>query len=312
MNHTSHGDDSASAFLDAAHERILVLDGATGSEYQAIGITEDDLRGDRFAGHPTSLAGNLDLLVLGRPEVVTDLHRRYLDAGADIITTSTFSSTTIAQREYGLADPALVHELNRTAVRLARDATATAMAVAGRRRFVAGAIGPPNVTLSQSPTVDDPAHRAATFRQIAEAYRQQIAGLVGDGGPDGVDVLLVETVFDTLNAKAAIWAARRHAAETGIHTPIMISGTITDRSGRTLSGQTVGAFWESVRHANPITIGLNCALGGAEMRPHIAELAREIEQVLAEYIREPLVTVTVDGFVGEYSEQVRVLGEAAE
>ena len=283
MNHTSHGDDSASAFLDAAHERILVLDGATGSEYQAIGITEDDLRGDRFAGHPTSLAGNLDLLVLGRPEVVTDLHRRYLDAGADIITTSTFSSTTIAQREYGLADADLVHELNRTAVRLARDATATAMAVDGRRRFVAGAIGPTNVTLSLSPTVDDPAHRAATFRQIAEAYRQQIAGLVGDGGPDGVDVLLVETVFDTLNAKAAIWAARRHAVETGIHTPIMISGTITDRSGRTLSGQTVGAFWESVRHANPITIGLNCALGGAEMRPHIAELSRLADTLVCAY-----------------------------
>ena len=264
---------AADDFRRATAERILVLDGATGTEFQLLGLSEDDLRGERFADHPSSLAGNLDLLSITRPDAVRDLHLRYLLAGADIITTNTFSSTTIAQREYDLADPALVDELNRSATALARAAADAAEAHDGRRRFVAGACGPTNITLSLSPRVEDPAFRAARFRDVAEAYRQQIAGLVGDGSRPGVDLLLIETVFDTLNAKAAIWAARRHAAESGIDTPIMISGTITDRSGRTLSGQTVNAFWESVRHADPISIGINCALGGEEMRPHVEELS---------------------------------------
>lgn len=270
-------------FRRAARERILVLDGATGSEHQNLGLTEDDLRGERFADHPSSLAGDLDLLVLTRPDAVRALHLRYFEAGADIVTTNTFSSTVVAQREYGLDDPAVVHELNRAAARLAREAADQAEAADGVRRFVAGAIGPTNITLSLSPRVEDPAYRAATFREVAEAYRQQIAGLVGDGGHLAVDVLLVETVFDTLNAKAAIWAARRHAADTGIDVPMMISGTITDRSGRTLSGQTVGAFWESVRHGDPITIGLNCALGGAEMRPYIEELSGLADALVCAY-----------------------------
>jgi 5-methyltetrahydrofolate--homocysteine methyltransferase len=297
-------------FHTAANERILVLDGATGSEHQALGLTEDDLRGERFARHPTSLAGNLDLLVLTRPDAVRALHLRYLLAGADIITTNTFSSTVVAQREYGLDDPELIHELNRAAARLGREAAAEAEALDGRRRFVAGAMGPTNITLSLSPRVEDPAHRAATFRQVADAYRQQIAGLVGNGDEPGVDVLLVETVFDTLNAKAAIWAARRHAAETGRHTPMMISGTITDRSGRTLSGQTVGAFWESVRHADPITVGLNCALGGAEMRPHIAELSGLADTLICAYPNAGLPNAL--GCYDETPEQTAaILGEFA-
>jgi 5-methyltetrahydrofolate--homocysteine methyltransferase len=264
---------------DAATERILVLDGASGSEIQALGLTEDDLRGDRFRDHPTSLAGNHDLLVLTQPDAVRDLHRRYLASGADIITTNTFSSSVVAQREYALSDPELIGELNRTAARLARDAADAAELRDGRQRWVAGAIGPTNVTLSLSPRVEDPAFRARTFREVAESYRHQIAGLVAGGA----DVLLVETIFDTLNAKAAIWAARRHAARTGIATPLMISGTITDRSGRTLSGQTIGAFWEAVRHADPLSVGLNCALGGAEMRPYLQEIAEVADTLVCAY-----------------------------
>ena len=263
----------------AATERILLLDGASGSRIQSFGITEDDLRGDRLADHGQSLAGNNDLLVLSRPDAVRELHRGYLDAGADIITTNTFSSTTVAQREYGLDDPAFVHDLNVHGARLARQVADEAVAADGRPRWVAGAIGPTNVTLSLSPRVEDPAFRALTFRELAQAYREQIAGLV----EGGVHLLLVETVFDTLNAKAAIWAARRYAADTGTHTPLMVSGTITDRSGRTLSGQTVGAFWQSVRHAAPLSVGLNCALGGAEMRPYVKELAELADTLVCAY-----------------------------
>ena len=270
---------SIEAFRRAAHERILVLDGASGSEIQALGITEDDLRGERFADHDRSLAGDNDLLILTRPDAVRQLHHNYLDAGADIVTTNTFSSTTVAQREYGLDDPALVHELNVVGARLAREVADEHSARDGRPRWVAGALGPTNVTLSLSPRVDDPAYRASSFRAVAQAYREQIAGLV-DGG---VDAVLIETVFDTLNAKAAIWAARRHAAETGRSTPIMVSGTITDRSGRTLSGQTVGAFWQSVRHAEPLTVGLNCALGGEEMRPYVKEIAELADTLVCAY-----------------------------
>ncbi|MFW2335168.1 methionine synthase [Ilumatobacter sp.] len=269
---------SAELIREAAG-RILVLDGASGSQIQSFGITEDDLRGDRFAGHGQSLAGDNDLLILSRPDAVRELHRSYLDAGADIITTNTFSSTTVAQREYGLDDPALVHELNAEGARLAKQATAEATARDGRTRWVAGALGPTNVTLSLSPRVDDPSYRALTFRDLAQAYHEQIAGLVAGGA----DLLLIETVFDTLNAKAAIWAARRHAAETGRRTPLMVSGTITDRSGRTLSGQTVGAFWQSVRHAAPLSVGLNCALGGAEMRPYVKEIAGLADTLVCAY-----------------------------
>ena len=290
----------------AARDRILVLDGASGSEFQTLGLTETELRGDRFADHPSSLAGNLDLLVLTQPDAVRDLHLRYLLAGADIITTNTFSSTVVAQGEYGLDQPELIHEINATAAGLARAAAVEATQRDGRSRFVAGAIGPTNITLSLSPRVEDPAYRARTFREIAEAYRQQIAGLV----EGGVDVLLVETIFDTLNAKAAIWAARRHAAETGVTTPMMISGTITDRSGRTLSGQTVGAFWQSVRHAAPLSVGLNCALGGAEMRPYVQELSGLADTLLCAYPNAGLPNAL--GCYDETPEQTAaILGEFA-
>ncbi|MEY2553449.1 MAG: 5-methyltetrahydrofolate--homocysteine methyltransferase, partial [Ilumatobacteraceae bacterium] len=263
----------------AAAERILVLDGATGTEFQALHTSEDELRGERFKNHPSPLSGNHDLQVLTRPEAVIDLHLSYLLAGADIISTNTFSSTTVAQREYGLDDSALITELNETAARLARRAADEAQHRDGRVRWTAGAIGPTNVTLSLSPRVEDPGYRTMTFRELADAYRQQIAGLVAGG----VDVLLIETIFDTLNAKAAIWAARHHAAETGIHTPLMVSGTITDRSGRTLSGQTTSAFWQSVRHADPFSVGLNCALGGSAMRQYIEELSSIADTLICAY-----------------------------
>ncbi len=267
------------ALQAAASDRILVLDGATGTEFQALKTSEDDLRGGRFRDHPSSLAGNHDLLVLTQPDSVIQLHLSYLLAGADIISTNTFSSTTVAQREYGLDDTELIVELNRTAARLARTAADQAQRRDGRPRWTAGAIGPTNVTLSLSPKVEDPGFRTMTFRQLAESYGQQIAGLV----EGGVDVLLIETIFDTLNAKSAIWAARRHAAETGIATPLMISGTITDRSGRTLSGQMPEAFWQSIRHSDPLSVGLNCALGGADMRPYIHELSAIADTLICAY-----------------------------
>ena len=263
----------------AALERILLLDGAAGTQIQELGITEDQLRGERFADHPSSLAGNNDLLAITQPDVLRRLHDAYLEVGADIISTNTFSSTTVAQREYGLDDPAIVAQLNRSAARIAREAADAATERTGTQRWVAGAIGPTNVTLSLSPRVDDPGYRALSFRQLADAYRQQIDGLV----EGGIDVILVETVFDTLTAKAAIWAARRREAETDRHVPMIISGTITDRSGRTLSGQTVGAFWHSIRHADPLAVGLNCALGGADLRPYVQELSAIADTLVIAY-----------------------------
>ena len=262
-----------------ATERILVLDGATGTELQRYGITEADLRGERLADHPQSLAGDLDALALTAPHVLDRLHRAYFDAGCDIVSTNTFSGTWVAQREYGLDDPALLHELNLTAAQAARRVADEYMVRDERPRWVAGALGPTNITLSLSPRVEDPGYRALTFAELAGAYQAQIAALV----EGGVDVLLIETIFDTLNAKAAIAAARRHAAASGKHTPLIISGTITDRSGRTLSGQTPTAFWQSVRHAEPLAVGLNCALGAAEMRPHLAELAAAADVLVSAY-----------------------------
>jgi 5-methyltetrahydrofolate--homocysteine methyltransferase len=262
-----------------AAERILVLDGATGTELQRYGITEDDLRGERLADHGQSLAGNLDVLALTAPHVLERLHRAYLDAGCDIVSTNTFSATSVAQREYGLADAALLHELNVTAARTARAIVDAYAAREGRPRWVAGALGPTNVTLSLSPRVEDPGYRALTFSELAGAYQAQIAALVAGG----VDLLLIETIFDTLNAKAAIAGARRHFAELGRSLPLIVSGTITDRSGRTLSGQTPTAFWNSVRHAEPLAVGLNCALGAAEMRPHLAELSARADTLVSAY-----------------------------
>ena len=251
-------------------ERILVLDGAMGSLIQGYGLTEADYRHGHLEDHSSDLKGNHDLLVLTRPDVIEEIHRQYLEAGADLIETNTFSGTTIAQEDYGTQH--LVYEMNKAAAEVARRA-ADAYATAEKPRFVAGAVGPTNRTLSISPDVNDPGYRAITFEQLATAYKQQIEGLV-DGG---VDCILIETIFDTLNAKAALFALQEVREDRGIELPVIISGTITDASGRTLSGQTTEAFYISVAHAKPLCIGLNCALGAKEMRTHLASLAKIAE-----------------------------------
>ncbi|MGH9163164.1 MAG: methionine synthase [Vicinamibacteraceae bacterium] len=257
------------AALDALlRQRILVLDGAMGTMIQRRRLTEADFRGERFASHPRDLKGDNDLLVLTRPDVITDIHREYFAAGADIAETNTFNSTAVAQADYGLE--ALVYELNVTAARLARVAADELSARTPHQpRFVAGAIGPTNRTLSLSPDVNNPAYRAITFDALRDAYAEQVRGLI-DGG---VDLLLVETIFDTLNAKAAIVAIEEVLEEKRVDLPLLISVTITDRSGRTLSGQTIDAFWTSIAHAQPFSVGLNCALGAHEMRPYLVDLA---------------------------------------
>jgi len=250
-------------------ERILVLDGAMGTMIQRHQLTEADFRGQRFASHSKELRGNNDLLTLTRPDVIGAIHHQYLEAGSDIIETNTFSSTAIAQADYGLQ--ALVYELNREGARLAKEACAAWTAkTPARPRFVAGSMGPTNRILSISPDVNNPAFRAMTFDELREAYKEQARGLI-DGG---CDLLLLETIVDTLNAKAGIVAIEEVFEEKGVRLPLMISATITDRSGRTLSGQTIDAFWVSIAHARPFSVGINCALGARDMRPYLAELAR--------------------------------------
>jgi 5-methyltetrahydrofolate--homocysteine methyltransferase len=272
----------AAARLIKLHEalkmRILILDGAMGTMIQRRKFSEADFRGERFKDWPRDLKGNNDLLTLTRPDAIREIHDAYLAAGADIIETNTFNSTTISQADYGLED--LAAELNREGARLARKAAdAWTEKTPAKPRFVAGAIGPTNRTASISPDVADPAKRNITFDQLRAAYREAARALI----EGGVDVLLVETIFDTLNAKAALYAVDEVFAETGAVLPVMVSGTITDRSGRTLSGQMPEAFWNSVSHTKPLTIGLNCALGAVEMRPHLAELARVADTLVCAY-----------------------------
>ncbi|WP_315925584.1 methionine synthase [Mesorhizobium sp. SP-1A] len=264
---TSRGDEVRAALTAAARERILVLDGAMGTQIQGLGFGEDHFRSDRFGGCACHQQGNNDLLILSQPKAIEEIHYRYAIAGADIVETNTFSSTRIAQADYGMED--MVYELNRDGARLARRAVIRAEQEDGKRRFVAGALGPTNRTASISPDVNNPGYRAVTFDDLRIAYAEQLRGLI-DGG---ADLILIETIFDTLNAKAAVFACEEIFAETGERLPIMISGTITDLSGRTLSGQTPTAFWHSLRHADPFTFGLNCALGANAMRPHLAELS---------------------------------------
>jgi 5-methyltetrahydrofolate--homocysteine methyltransferase len=261
--------DRAALLETLVRQRILVLDGAMGTMIQRHRLDEAGYRGERFRGHPRDLKGNNDLLVLTRPEIVREVHRQYLEAGADIIETNTFNATRISQADYGLE--ALCHEMNVAAARLARaEADAIEARTPGQPRFVAGALGPTSRTASISPDVNDPGRRNVTFDELAEAYAEQARGLL-DGG---ADLLVIETIFDTLNAKAAIFAVESVFEQRGARVPLIVSGTITDASGRTLSGQTVEAFWNSIRHARPFAVGLNCALGGREMRPWIEELAR--------------------------------------
>ncbi|WP_290686073.1 MULTISPECIES: methionine synthase [unclassified Haematobacter] len=273
------------ALTAAARERILILDGAMGTQIQGLGLSEED-----FHGHGAGCGcgchsvngekpqkGNNDLLILTQPKAIEEIHYRYARAGADIVETNTFSSTTIAQADYGMEH--LVRDLNREGARIARRAMDRATAEDGRPRWVAGAVGPTNRTASISPDVNDPGFRAVTFDDLRIAYGEQIRGL----GEGGADLILIETIFDTLNAKAAIFACEEVFAETGLRLPVMISGTITDLSGRTLSGQTPTAFWNSVRHARPFTVGLNCALGARAMRPHLAELSGVAETFICAY-----------------------------
>ncbi len=277
MTHAPHQDETAEALHAAARERILVLDGAMGTMIQQHKFTEADFRGARFEDFPRDLRGNNDLLSLTQPEAIKAIHRAYLDAGADILGTNTFNSTRISQADYGME--ALVFELNLAAARLAREAADEARAKDGKRRFVAGALGPTNRTASISPDVNNPGFRAVSFEGLRAAYREAATALV----EGGVDILIVETIFDTLNAKAALAAIDDVFQATDRILPIMISGTITDLSGRTLSGQTPTAFWYSVRHARPLTVGLNCALGAREMRAHLAEIARVADTLVCAY-----------------------------
>jgi len=266
------------ALQDAAARRILMLDGAMGTMIQDRELGEADYRGTRFADHGTDLKGNNDLLTLTQPEVIGDIHRLYLEAGADIIETNTFNATAISQADYGTQD--LAYELNRAAAELARTtARAAERADPDRPRFVAGAIGPTSRTASLSPKVEDPGYRNVDFEALRVAYGEAARGLI-DGG---VDLLLVETVFDTLNARAALFAIDEVFEETRERLPIMVSGTITDLSGRTLSGQTAEAFWTSVCHAQPFSIGLNCALGPSELRAYVGELARVADTFISAY-----------------------------
>ncbi len=260
-----------------AQKRILILDGSWGVFLQGMGLEESDYRGQRFAGHNSALKGNHDILCLTRPDIVTQIHEAYLDVGADITSTNTFSATSISQGDYAMQ--AAVGDINRAAARLAREACDRAEARDGRVRLVAGAIGPTNKTLSLSPDVNDPARRDASFQEMAAAYKEQVAALI----EGGADLLLIETIFDTLNAKACLYGAWDAFDEAGEALPFWISGTITDRSGRTLSGQTVEAFWNSIRHAEPWAVGLNCALGPVEMRAFLADLARVADCPVSAY-----------------------------
>ena len=280
-------------------KRLLVLDGAMGTMIQRYKLTDADFRGEQFRDHPNEQKGNSDLLVLTRPDVIGAIHREYLAAGADIIETNTFTSNAIAQADYGLES--LVYELNVAGAKVAREAADEWTAkTPDKPRFVAGSIGPTNRTLSISPDVNNPAFRAVSFDEMREAYEEQVRGLI-DGG---VDLILLETIFDTLNAKAAIVALENVYEQRGVRLPLMISVTITDRSGRTLSGQTLDAFYISIRHAKPFSVGINCALGARDMRPYMAELARIAECYVSSYPNAGLPNA-----FGEYDEQAHETGE---
>jgi 5-methyltetrahydrofolate--homocysteine methyltransferase len=273
-------------------DRILILDGAMGTMIQRYNLTEEDFRGDRFRDFDVLLKGNNDLLSITRPDVISEIHREYLAAGADIIETNTFNSTSISMQDYKMSH--LAGEINRAAVKLAREAADEFTKLTPEKpRFVAGSIGPTNKTASMSPRVEEPMYRAATFDHFKSAYKEQIFALV----EGGADLLLIETIFDTLNAKAAIFAAEEVAAETGINTPIMLSVTLSDKAGRTLSGQTLGAFVASVSHANPLLIGLNCSLGAAELKPYVKELGKAAPFYISTYPNAGLPNQ-----LGEYDE----------
>lgn len=286
----------------ALQDRILVLDGAMGTMIQRYKFSEEDYRGERFKDYPTPLQGNNDLLSITQPEAIKDIHAKYLEAGADIIETNTFSGTTIAMADYQMED--LVYELNFQSAKIAKEVADEFTAKeAHKPRFVAGSIGPTNRTASMSPDVNDPGYRAVTFDELRIAYKQQVEALV-DGG---VDLLLVETVFDTLNAKAALFAIEEVKEERHIDIPIMLSGTITDASGRTLSGQTAEAFLISVSHIPLLSIGFNCALGASLLQPHLEAIANKTDFAISAHPNAGLPNA-----FGEYDESPEDMGEQIE
>ena len=318
------------ALLEALDQRILVLDGAMGTMIQRQRLDEAAYRGERFGDHGHDLKGNNDLLSLTRPGLIREIHQAYLEAGADLVETNTFNSTAVSQSDYGLEH--LARELNHEGARLARAACAEAEErTPGRPRFAVGVIGPTSRTASLSPDVTDPGFRAVTFDDLVGFYREAADGLI----EGGADVLMIETVFDTLNAKAALFAIGQAFDDLGARVPVIVSGTITDASGRTLSGQTAEAFWYSVRHARPLAIGLNCALGASELRPHVQALAdiadcpvsahpnaglpnafgeydqtpEEMAPVLAEFAESGLVNI-IGGCCGTTPDHIRAIAKA--
>lgn len=281
---------SWAALEKAAAVRILIIDGAMGTMIQCHKLGESHYRGERFQDHSKDVKGNNDLLVLTQPEIIEAIHGEYLRAGADIIETNTFNAQRVSMADYKMED--LSFEINLVAAQLARRA-ADKYSTPDKPRFVAGAIGPTNMTASISPKVEDPGFRRITFDQLRAAYKEQAVALI----KGGCDIILIETIFDTLNAKAAGFATLEAFDETGIELPIMLSGTITDEAGRTLTGQTPEAFWYSMRHLKPFSVGLNCALGAEKMRPHIAELAHVADVRISAYPNAGLPNA-----MGEYDE----------
>lgn len=265
------------ALNQLAERRVLVLDGAMGTMIQSLKLDEAGFRGDRLRDHDRELRGDNDLLNLTRPDAIEAIHHDYLDAGADIIQTNTFNATSISQADYGLQH--LAREINRAGAEIARRAADAHEQATGRPVFVGGGLGPTSRTASISPDVNNPGARNVTFDALRAAYLDATLGLIEGGS----DIVMVETVFDTLNAKAALVAVREAFDEAGVELPIIVSGTITDRSGRTLSGQTPEAFWNAVRHARPFAVGFNCALGAKELRAHVAELARVADVRVSAY-----------------------------
>ncbi len=317
--------------LQEINKRILVLDGAMGTMLQRYNFSEEDFRGERFKDFPHSLKGNNDLLSLTQPKAIRDIHAQYFEAGADIVETNTFSGTTIGMADYHLED--LVYELNFESAKIAREVADEFTAKnPDKPRFVAGSIGPTNRTVSMSPDVNDPGFRAVTFDDLRIAYKQQVEALI-DGG---VDLLLVETIFDTLNAKAALFAIEEVKDERKIDIPIMVSGTITDASGRTLSGQTVEAFLISISHIPLLSVGFNCALGAHQLKPYLKQLAhntsfnisahpnaglpnafgqydetpKEMQAQIKEYLDENLINI-IGGCCGTNPDHIRLIAEVA-
>jgi len=293
---------NTAALEAAAKDRILILDGAMGTMIQRRKFDEAQYRGTRFADWHRDVKGNNDLLVLTQPETIREIHSEYLEVGADIIGTNTFNAQHISMADYGMEE--ISRELNVEAAKIARAAADEwTRKTPNKKRFVAGAVGPTNRTASISPQVNDPGFRNTSFDELAGAYGEQIEGLI----EGGVDIILIETIFDTLNAKAAGYATLRAFETTGVTLPIMISGTITDRSGRTLSGQTTEAFWNSVRHLKPFAIGLNCALGANLMRPYVAELSKIADTRISAYPNAGLPNA-----MGEYDETAEQMADQIE